>query len=310
MGTALPANTKLVTFNVTGLKACETTLAYQSDIKITSTSAQKSPATISAGTIKVGSSTPTPSSEPSSETPGPGPSTDTHNNDLASLTVSKGSLSPAFSASVKNYEVTVENDVTSITVTAKKYAANATIDHESVTKNLEVGSNTVNITVTAADGTPKTYQITIYRKSPEGEVKGKDEEKDGDTSLKSLDVSGYTLTPTFNPNTQSYSMSVGNNITALKVNAVANSSKSTVSVRGNSNFQVGMNTIYVTVTAENGNTKTYTVNVKRAGDGSETATKSSNNYLSNILVGNGELDPAFTKETQTYSIKLLLKMVV
>ena len=299
---ALPSNTKLLTVNVTGLKACETTFAYQSDIKVTSTSAQKSPATISAGTIKVVESTPTPSS--SSQTPDPGPTTKSNNNDLASLTVSSGELSPAFSAGTRNYSVTVDNSVTSITVTARKYDSKATIDHETVTKNLEVGSNTVNITVTAEDGNPKTYTVTIYRKDTEGQVKGETDQKDGDTSLKSLDVSGYTLTPTFNPNTKSYSMNVGNNITALKVNATANSAKSTVSVRGNSNFQVGMNTIYITVTAENGSTATYTVNVKRAGDGTETAQKSTNNYLSNILVGNGELSPEFNKETQTYSIKV------
>ena len=286
---AVPANTVMIKVNVTGLKECSTTFKYTT-VKVTSTSAVNAPATISAGTITVGGSTPTPKS---------------NDNTLSGITVSTGTLSPAFSASNTVYTVTVPNDVTSITVTGTKNNSKATVTGP-VTKELSEGENTITITCTAEDGTPRTYTVKVTREGS-GEVKPADDDKSNDATLKSLDVSGYTLTPTFKSDVLTYSMSVGSNIDALNVTAIANHEKATVAVSGNTNFKPGMNTIYVTVTAENGTKKTYTVNVKKAGgenNGTTTTAKakSSNNYLSNILVADGELSPAFNKEVGSYSI--------
>ena len=180
---ALAANTPLVVINVTGLKACETAITY-TNIKITSTSAVNSPATISAGSITVKAAS-TPSSEPSSEpssNPNPGPSTGKSSNALLNgITVSKGSLSPEFSSNTTSYTVTVENDVTSIDIGATKADSKATITGTG-TKTLAVGANTFIITVTAEDGTTiKTYSITVNRKDENGDVKGETDEKNGDT---------------------------------------------------------------------------------------------------------------------------------
>ena len=288
---AVSANTVIVKVNVTGLKACNTTLKY-TNVKVTSTTAVNATATISAGTITVGGSTPTPKST---------------DNTLSGITVSSGTLSPAFAAGTTEYTVTVPNEVTSITVTGTKNNSKATVTGP-VTKELSVGENVITITCTAEDGTPKTYKVTVTREGS-GEVKPADDDKSNDATLKKLDVSGYTLTPTFKSDVLTYSMKVGTNIDALKVTAEANHEKASVSISGNTNFKPGMNTIYVTVTAENGTKKTYTVNVNKAGgenNGTTTTakSKSSNNYLSNILVADGELTPEFSKETGSYSIKV------
>jgi len=84
--------------------------------------------------------------------------------DLASLAVSPGALSPAFSPDELAYVVTVGNDVTSVNVTAAaKYPATATVEITGGA-SLSVGnSNTVTVKVTANDGEVKTYTILVSR---------------------------------------------------------------------------------------------------------------------------------------------------
>ena len=81
---------------------------------------------------------------------------------LGSLTVSSGTLSPAFNANTTNYTVEVPNDVSSITIDAIANSSAATISGTG-TKSIIVGNNTFNIVVTAEDGTTKIYTIVINR---------------------------------------------------------------------------------------------------------------------------------------------------
>ena len=84
---------------------------------------------------------------------------------LKSLTVSSGRLSPAFDANVTEYIVTVDNNVTNITVTgvATNYI-DAKVSGNVTNHSLDVGENKINITVTAEDGiTTKTYSVTVIR---------------------------------------------------------------------------------------------------------------------------------------------------
>jgi len=82
---------------------------------------------------------------------------------LSSLTVSKGTLTPAFDANTTNYTVAVANDTTSITIsaTANNSAANVS---GTGTFSLNVGDNTFNVVITAEDGTTKkTYTLVVKR---------------------------------------------------------------------------------------------------------------------------------------------------
>ena len=81
---------------------------------------------------------------------------------LGSLTVSSGTLNPVFNADTTNYTVEVTNDVSSITIDAIANSSAATISGTG-TKSINVGSNTVTVTVTAEDGTTKIYTIVINR---------------------------------------------------------------------------------------------------------------------------------------------------
>jgi formylglycine-generating enzyme required for sulfatase activity len=101
-----------------------------------------------------------------------------NNADLSALTLSSGTLSPTFASATTSYTASVSNATTSITVTPTRAQANATIEARvntgtyaavtsgspSASLSLNVGSNTVDVRVTAQDGTTqKTYTVTVTR---------------------------------------------------------------------------------------------------------------------------------------------------
>lgn len=88
-----------------------------------------------------------------------------NNANLASLTVSYGTLAPEFSPSITEYTVAVGNEVTKFPLSAKAEDANSTIAITG-SQNLEVGMNQRVVTVTAQDGTQKVYTVTIVRAEP------------------------------------------------------------------------------------------------------------------------------------------------
>ena len=100
------------------------------------------------------------------------PSSDTG---LASLVLGMGILSPEFDADTGAYAATVANDVSVETVTAEAASDYATVSvspevaddvgTEGVEVALEVGENTIIVTVTAEDGTTRDYTVTITREA-------------------------------------------------------------------------------------------------------------------------------------------------
>lgn len=92
---------------------------------------------------------------------------------LSGMSVSSGTLSPAFSATTTSYTVSVANTVTGITITPTVAASSASVKvagavvasaSASSTQELAVGTNTISVVVTAADGsTTQTYTITATR---------------------------------------------------------------------------------------------------------------------------------------------------
>jgi N-acetylneuraminic acid mutarotase len=95
------------------------------------------------------------------------------NANLSALALSSGTLSPTFATGTTSYTASVSNETTSITLTPTLSDATATlkVNGTAVTSgsassaiSLSVGSNTINILVTAQDGsTTRTYTVTIIR---------------------------------------------------------------------------------------------------------------------------------------------------
>ncbi len=123
-----------------------------------------------------------------------------------------------------------------------------------------------------------------------------------DNALKSLTVSNATIGPAFSAGTTSYTADVPFEVSKLNVTATANDSKAKVSVSSPNLTPNGTTKVTVTVTAENGSKKTYTIAVKRAQDPNYTA--SSNNELSGISVDGFLLSPVFSAENTKYVIWL------
>lgn len=96
-----------------------------------------------------------------------------------------------------------------------------------------------------------------------------DAAKPGVATLKSLSISNGTLTPDFSTGRTSYTAKVKYEVTTCKVYATATDAKATVAVGGKEALAVGKNTRTVTVTAQNGTQKTYTIVITRLKEGEE-----------------------------------------
>jgi uncharacterized repeat protein (TIGR02543 family) len=219
---------------------------------------------------------------------------------LSALAQSSGTLSPTFATSTESYTVSVANSVTSTTVTPTRTQGNATItvNGTSVTSgsasgaiSLSIGSNTINVVVTAQDGaTTKTYTVTVTRAASTV------------ATLSNLVLSSGTLSPTFAIGTTSYTASVANSVaTGYTVTATKSESNATtvqyLGATGTTLFTgalaVGPNVIRTVVTAQDGTTtSTYTVTVTRL---------SNNATLSALVLSSGTLSPTFESGTASYT---------
>lgn len=113
------------------------------------------------------------------------------NSNLKSLYLSSGTLSPAFSASITSYNVSVKNSVTEcrISATAADSAAKVEVTGSAT---LKIGKNTRSVIVTAPNGTQKTYTINITRSETDDEVTSSEEPTD--TNPLEVAVEGVNLT--------------------------------------------------------------------------------------------------------------------
>lgn len=90
--------------------------------------------------------------------------TQSSDNTLKSIVLSNGSLSPAFSPKTKNYTATVDNSVTSLSISATPTDQTAKVTSVSGNDNLQVGENTITITVKAENGVTAKYTIVVSRR--------------------------------------------------------------------------------------------------------------------------------------------------
>lgn len=80
-----------------------------------------------------------------------------------------------------------------------------------------------------------------------------------DNTLKSLSVDGYDLSPSFSKDETNYKVEVPADTTKININVSKNDSKASVNGDGEHEVSEGENKFVITVTAENGSTKEYTV---------------------------------------------------
>ena len=206
---------------------------------------------------------------------------------LSALSISPGTLSPAFAKSTTRYTATVAYTASQLTITATATdSSNATIQYLDGTDAaltdadmstdgfqvpLAVGANEIKVQVTAQDmTTTRTYTLTVTRQPPSS-----------DATLSALSISPGTLSPAFAKSTTRYTATVAYTASQLTITATAtDSSNATIQYLDGTDaaltdadmstdgFQVplavGANEIKVQVTAQDmTTTRTYTLTVTR-----------------------------------------------
>lgn len=97
--------------------------------------------------------------------------------------------------------------------------------------------------------------------TPEPEPEPAPVVKSSDSSLKSLTVSSGSID--FVPSTLEYNLDVSSNVSTIQIQAVPNDTKATVKLPDKLSLETGLNTFAIVVTAEDGSTTTYKINVNK-----------------------------------------------
>lgn len=121
-------------------------------------------------------------------------------------------------------------------------------------------------------------------------------------TLASLTVSNADISPAFSPEVTSYSASVPFTTAKLEVEAAAEHPGATVTVKNTALTAGATTNVTVTVTAENGTKKVYSIRVKRAQD--PNYVPSTNSNLSQLTVDGFLLSPVFSLDVKQYYVWL------
>lgn len=117
---------------------------------------------------------------------------------------------------------------------------------------------------------------------------------DNNTYLSSLKVSSGSIN--FNKEVKEYSIEVESTISSINVEATAESGTSTVSGTGSVSLSDGVNTVTITVTAQDGSTANYVININRK------EVLSKNAKLASLTVDGYDIN--FDPDTYNYSLKI------
>lgn len=156
-----------------------------------------------------------------------------------------------FSRDVETYNLKINKDLTTIEVTAKPESEKATVKIEN-NENIDI-DKPILITVTAEDDTIRVYRIILSYA----------DEKDNNTSLSKIEIQGYNIE--FKPDVTEYSLKINKSDKTLDMIVETESDLSTYEIKNNTNLK-NKSKVVITVTAENGDTKDYTITIKKSSN--------------------------------------------
>lgn len=111
----------------------------------------------------------------------------------------------------------------------------------------------------------RSVTITVSNKSGSSSNSSNDKTVDinkeysSNNNLASLKVEGYSLEPSFNKNKTEYKLSLDSDVKSINIKANTEDENASVKGIGEVSVTEGTNNIKITVTAENGNEKVYTI---------------------------------------------------
>lgn len=189
---------------------------------------------------------------------------------LNSLSLSRGSISPAFDKTKFDYTATVSSSTSVVTVYASLLDSDASFvdGYEPRTVNLNYGENTIQIKVKGfalQEATESTYTIKITRTKSSG-TGGATVSKSSVNTLNNITLSNGTLSPKFNSNTNVYNVEVENDVDVLTVGATLTDNKSSfINSYGPRNVHLneGENNVYLKVKSEAGSVRVYRLIITR-----------------------------------------------
>lgn len=232
----------------------------------------------------------------------------------------------AFSKSTANVGDTITIRVTGNEVKGNvklTVSGNATLKEDTVSLDngpasvdLDVtGTGSIKVVATSVEEMQDSETGTPYSTGGTITVEGTSDSSNNTTSEEessNANLSNLGIRPNdfsgFKPGTTTYNVTVPEDVESVEVYATAQDSAATVSGTGSQTLAYGENTLSVVVTAEDGTTKTYTINVTREGEEETGETEGETeiiNGLSNITIGDLELSPAFKKDVYEYTVKYI-----
>lgn len=194
------------------------------------------------------------------------PETKSNDATLKSLVVEGYELYPAFETSIKEYNLRVTNDITSVKLIPTVNDLKASYTVEGTTEDLQVGKNLVNIKVTAEDGTTSNYSVTITREREGLNVQY--------IKISYIDEEGnkqeLELDPIFSTEIFEYTLKdLSYLVKKLDVEVLTNLEQAKIEITGNEEIVEGKNIITITITMaseseeEEDEVLTYTITVNR-----------------------------------------------
>ncbi len=180
--------------------------------------------------------------------------TKSSDNYLKSLTItSSHEIKPSFNKNVTSYNITVPYEVDKLNLNAIPNDSKSKVEITG-NENFKVGKvNTVEIKVTAEDGSVRLYSLNVTRSTTSSK-----------TDLKDIIIDNADLSPKFDPNNQEYTTKVDGKTDKLDIKADPADSSSKVEVIGNENLKEGHNTVLIKVTDKDGFIKYYSIDVEKA----------------------------------------------
>ena len=182
--------------------------------------------------------------------------------------------------------------------------ADATSNANNTTKYLSVtckatGTGVINFTVTG-DATSQDGSTTMINASKSVSV-NPPREKDTNNYLKSIGVTGYTLTPEFNKDVMEYNVEVPNTVDKVTLEASPESGYANISGIGEVEVNEGANVFEIKVTSETGAERIYKVNVNVKDENPINVSIGDANYT--IMKNVKNVEAPATYEATTFKIE-------
>lgn len=151
----------------------------------------------------------------------------------------------------------------SATITAKATNAADFDTNGNFTGSKSVTINVVNKQTTPSGGTSSGGSSGgTSNKTPSGGTTADKKNYSSNNYLKELSIKDYDINPKFNKETLEYNVEVPNDTETVTISATTEDSKAETKGTGEIKVSEGTNKLEIKVIAENGNEKTYTINVK------------------------------------------------